>query len=134
MDVRGVFENKEEARWRWDGRDRWKMFEIEKPVRALFVQVDPEHVLLLDPRLGKGDGLMHVAVAAPVGIEEGGLVGDGDVPLKGGDDRRAPDVVDTLRDLFGNHGPRRIAFRGVWEQSERRNFAVTDFRGIVCQV
>jgi hypothetical protein len=48
VDVRVVFENKEEARWRWDGRDRWKMFEIEKPVRASFVQVDPDHVLLLD--------------------------------------------------------------------------------------
>ena len=48
VDVRVVFENKEEARWRWDGRDRWKMFEIEKPVRASFAQVDPDHVLLLD--------------------------------------------------------------------------------------
>ena len=42
------FENKEEVRWHWDGRDRWKMFEVEKPVRAAFAQVDPDHVLLLD--------------------------------------------------------------------------------------
>jgi hypothetical protein len=48
VDVRVVFENKEEARWHWDGRDRWKLFEIEKPVRASFVEVDPDHVLLLD--------------------------------------------------------------------------------------
>jgi len=48
VDVRVVFENKEEVRWHWDGRDRWKLFEIDKPVRAAFAQVDPDHVLLLD--------------------------------------------------------------------------------------
>ena len=48
VDVRVLFENGEETRWRWDGRDRWKLFEVEKPVRAASAQVDPEHVLLLD--------------------------------------------------------------------------------------
>jgi hypothetical protein len=48
VDVKVVFENGEEIRWQWDGRDRWKLFEIEKPSRASFVQVDPDHVLLLD--------------------------------------------------------------------------------------
>jgi peptidase M1-like protein len=48
VDVRIVFENGEEARWHWDGRDRWKKLEIEKPSRAKFVQVDPDRVLLLD--------------------------------------------------------------------------------------
>jgi hypothetical protein len=48
VDVRVVFENKEELRWQWDGLDRWKLFEFERPVRASFVQVDPDHVLLLD--------------------------------------------------------------------------------------
>ncbi|MEP6914433.1 MAG: M1 family metallopeptidase [Acidobacteriota bacterium] len=48
VDVRVVFENQEEVRWHWDGLDRWKLFQVEKPVRASFVQVDPEHVLLLD--------------------------------------------------------------------------------------
>jgi Peptidase family M1 domain len=50
VDVRVVLENKEEVRWHWDGRDRWKMFEVEKPVRAAFAEVDPEHLLLLDVR------------------------------------------------------------------------------------
>ena len=50
VDVRVVFENREEVRWHWDGRDRWKMFEVEKPVRAAFAEVDPDHVLLLDVR------------------------------------------------------------------------------------
>lgn len=48
VDVRVVFENKEEVRWHWDGRDRWKLFQIDKPSKASFAQVDPEHVLLLD--------------------------------------------------------------------------------------
>jgi aminopeptidase N len=48
VDVRVVFENGEDVRWQWDGRDRWKRFEIDKPARASFVQVDPDHVLLLD--------------------------------------------------------------------------------------
>lgn len=50
VDVRVVFENKEDVRWHWDGRDRWKMFEITKPARAAFAQVDPDHALLLDIR------------------------------------------------------------------------------------
>jgi hypothetical protein len=46
--VRVVFDNKEEVRWNWDGQDRWKLFEIEKPARALFAEVDPDHILALD--------------------------------------------------------------------------------------
>ena len=46
--VRVVFENNQELRWQWDGRDRWKMFEVDRPVRAVTAQVDPERVLLLD--------------------------------------------------------------------------------------
>ncbi len=48
VDVRLVFENKEEVRWHWDGQGRWKAFDIDKPARAAFAQVDPEHILLLD--------------------------------------------------------------------------------------
>ena len=50
VDVRVVLENKEEVRWHWDGKDRWKVFEIDKPSRARFAEVDPDHVLLLDLR------------------------------------------------------------------------------------
>ena len=46
--VRVVFENNQEVRWQWDGRDRWKMFEVDRPVRASSAQVDPDRVLLLD--------------------------------------------------------------------------------------
>ena len=48
VDVLVVFDNGEEMRWRWDGRERWKRFEVEKPVRARYAQVDPDRVLLLD--------------------------------------------------------------------------------------
>jgi hypothetical protein len=48
VDVRVLFENGEEQRWKWDGKDRWKHFQIDKPVRAVSAQVDPERVLLLD--------------------------------------------------------------------------------------
>jgi hypothetical protein len=62
VDVRVVFENAEELRWQWDGRDRWKLFEIDRPVRAAFVQVDPDRVLLLDV-----NGTNNSATLAPKG-------------------------------------------------------------------
>jgi hypothetical protein len=48
VDVRVAFENGEEVRWRWEGRETWKLFEVQRPVRARSVQIDPERVLLLD--------------------------------------------------------------------------------------
>ena len=48
VSVRVVFENNQEVRWQWDGRERWKMFEVDRPVRAVTAEVDPERVLLLD--------------------------------------------------------------------------------------
>jgi hypothetical protein len=48
VDVRVVLENRQEVRWRWDGRDRWRLFETDTPVRAVTAQVDPERTLLLD--------------------------------------------------------------------------------------
>jgi hypothetical protein len=62
--VRIVFENKEEVRWNWDGQERWKLFEIEKPVRALFVEVDPDHILVLD-----GNYTNNSMTLAPRGAE-----------------------------------------------------------------
>jgi Peptidase family M1 domain len=48
VDVRVVFDNKQDVRWQWDGRERWKLFEVDRPVRAVSAQVDPERVLMLD--------------------------------------------------------------------------------------
>ena len=50
--------------------------------------------------LRERDGLVHVAVLLPVGIEERGLVGDADVALEGGNDRSVPNLVDAAGDLF----------------------------------
>ena len=59
--------------------------------RAPFDLVDLDgqalDALRLDPRARQRDGAVHVAVAFPVGIEEGRLVGDADVLLERGDDR-----------------------------------------------
>ena len=54
--VRVVFENNQEVRWQWDGRERWKMFEADRPVRAVTAQVDPERVLLLDANYTNNSG------------------------------------------------------------------------------
>jgi hypothetical protein len=48
VDVRVVLENGEEIRWRWEGAERWKSFEVDRPVRAAYAQVDPARILLLD--------------------------------------------------------------------------------------
>jgi hypothetical protein len=50
VDVKVTLDNDEEVRWRWDGRDRWKVFEIDTAVPARRVDVDPDRVLLLDVR------------------------------------------------------------------------------------
>jgi len=48
VDIRVVFENGQETRWQWNGRDRWKAFELLQPSPAQFAEVDPDRVLLLD--------------------------------------------------------------------------------------
>jgi hypothetical protein len=48
VDVRVRLEGGQEQRWHWDGRDRWKAFEVAGHARPLSAEVDPEHVLLLD--------------------------------------------------------------------------------------
>jgi Peptidase family M1 domain len=50
VDVRVTFDNGDEQRWTWDGRDRWQAFEAVRPVRAARAEVDPEHALVLDVR------------------------------------------------------------------------------------
>jgi hypothetical protein len=48
IDVLVSFADGQQTRERWDGRDRWKSYRWERPVRARSAQVDPERVLLLD--------------------------------------------------------------------------------------
>ena len=71
VDVRVAFENGEEQRWRWDGRERWKAFEIETPVRAVSAQVDPDHVLLLD--VNTTNNSMSLSPAGPAAARKWSL-------------------------------------------------------------
>ena len=48
VDVRVTFANNQDVRWRWDGRDRWRVFTVDRPARAASAQVDPDRILLLD--------------------------------------------------------------------------------------
>jgi hypothetical protein len=48
VDVRVVFEDNTERRWRWDGQGRWKAFEVTHTSPARYVEVDPDRVLVLD--------------------------------------------------------------------------------------
>ena len=46
--VRVTLTNGEQTNWTWDGRERWKMFALDREVAALTAEVDPDRVLLLD--------------------------------------------------------------------------------------
>jgi hypothetical protein len=59
VDVRVVLEGGEEIRWRWDGRDRWKLFEAHRTVRALRADVDPDRILLLDVKVTNNSALIE---------------------------------------------------------------------------
>lgn len=48
VDVRVTFANGQQEQLQWDGRDRWKLYELDRPSRAVSAQVDPGRVLLLD--------------------------------------------------------------------------------------
>lgn len=43
-----VFENGEEIRETWNGKDRWKRFEYIKPVKLKMARIDPGNKILLD--------------------------------------------------------------------------------------
>lgn len=63
IDVRVLFENNEEVRWRWDGRARWKVFEADKAVRAVRADVDPDRILMLDVNRTNNSALVRPAAA-----------------------------------------------------------------------
>ena len=48
VDIVTTFEDGQEVRDRWDGRDRWRQFTYDRAARASRVVVDPDRVLLLD--------------------------------------------------------------------------------------
>jgi len=64
VDVRVTFENGQDARWTWDGKERWKAFEVDRPARAVSAQVDPERVLLLDAHYTNNSKTLEPKTAA----------------------------------------------------------------------
>jgi aminopeptidase N len=48
VDIVVAFEGGARVTERWDGRDRWKLFEYDREEPAVSAEIDPERVLLLD--------------------------------------------------------------------------------------
>ena len=48
QEIKIVFDNGEEIRETWDGRDRWKRYEYIKPFRLKMAQIDPDFKIYLD--------------------------------------------------------------------------------------
>ena len=48
VDVLVTFDGGERAVEHWDGRDRWQLYEYDRPAAAVSAEVDPGRVLLLD--------------------------------------------------------------------------------------
>jgi len=46
--VRVTFADGRQTNWAWDGRDQWKLFEVDSDARAVTAEVDPTGVLVLD--------------------------------------------------------------------------------------
>jgi len=69
VDVMVTFNNGEQARERWDGRERWKAFTFERPVKAVSVQIDPERVLLLDANFTNNSRSASPAAASAAAVK-----------------------------------------------------------------
>jgi hypothetical protein len=48
VEVLMKFDNGEEIRERWDGRDRWVRYSYDKKARLISAEIDPEHAVWLD--------------------------------------------------------------------------------------
>jgi aminopeptidase N len=46
--VRVTFADGQQLVWNWDGRDRWKLFTVDRPSAATAAEVDPDRILVLD--------------------------------------------------------------------------------------
>jgi hypothetical protein len=46
--IRVTFADGQQIVWNWDGRDRWKLFAVDRPSAATAAEVDPDRILVLD--------------------------------------------------------------------------------------
>ncbi len=61
-----VFEDGEEIRERWDGRDRWKRFVYHRPAELKAAHIDPEYKILLDIDFFNNSRVMKPNKASPL--------------------------------------------------------------------
>ncbi|MBN2408687.1 MAG: hypothetical protein JXE07_03030, partial [Candidatus Aminicenantes bacterium] len=61
-----VFEDGEEIREKWDGRDKWKKFIYERPVKLKSASLDPENKILLDVNSFNNSKVMKPDRASPL--------------------------------------------------------------------
>ncbi len=61
VDILVTFANGEQSRHTWDGRARWHEVVLDRPVKAVSAQVDPERVLLLDTNFTNNSRTMEPA-------------------------------------------------------------------------
>lgn len=65
VDVLMVFENGEEVRSGWDGKESWKVLVEERPSKLRYAVVDPDEILLLDPNRTNNSRLLEPVATLP---------------------------------------------------------------------
>lgn len=61
-----TFENGEEIREEWDGRDKWRRFVYRRPVKLKSARLDPENKILLDVNFFNNSKVMKPDPASPL--------------------------------------------------------------------
>jgi hypothetical protein len=65
VEVLLLFQDGSELRQPWDGRDRWKLITVERPVKLKAAVVDPDRVLALDLDSTNNSRLLEPAPVLP---------------------------------------------------------------------
>src|SRR5690606_4897992 len=92
------------------------------PLEAHDLDVEPGDRPTRTPVAHEGDRGVEVPVRCPVGVERGGLGGDGDVLDERGDDLVVPGALDVLDDGVGH--PRSVGRWRVAEDQPQAAFTV----------
>lgn len=61
-----VFDNGEEIREKWDGKERWKRFIYFRPYQLRSAQVDPEHKVILDVNYTNNSRVLEAKKTSPL--------------------------------------------------------------------
>jgi hypothetical protein len=66
VDVLLVFQDGSQVRERWDGKERWRLFVVERPSKLKHAIVDPDHKLVLDINYTNNSRVLEPAATVPV--------------------------------------------------------------------